>query len=345
MKPVFKWGLYSIFTGVLAVLIWFWWWHHSNSLFPLEKEITGQFGSYTLSAELPVPRTESGGTVCNRKFVVFGGIDAFAQTLSSVMIYDPATDTWEAGPDLPEPINHAAVVAIGDTVYVVGGFGPLGIRLRWFMFAEWNPLQTLYKFHLPSKTWSRGPDLPAPRGAGGVAVLDSAIWYAGGIDENKHITNAVFKFDLRTGKWSESVPMPTSRDHLRAESVNGELYVISGRMDDLRFNLAAVESFNPKTQKWTKRADIPIARGGLGSAVLNGKIYTFGGEMVWHCLDQMERYDPVTDTWEVLDPLPEGRHGILGGVIEGKIHLISGGRHPRVSISGIHRVFSPDTLQ
>jgi len=344
MKPFYKWGLYTLAAGIISLSIWLWWWHFSNSLFPLSAEVIGKNGKYSLSAELPIPRTESGGTVCNGKFVVIGGIDAFAQTLTSVLIYDPVTDSWETGPDLPEPINHAAVTAIGDTIYVVGGFGPLGIRLRWFMFARWDPLSTVYKLHLPSKTWSKGADLPFPRGAGGVAVLDSAIWYAGGIDENRQITNTVFKFDLRTNTWSESLSMPTQRDHLRVEATNGELFVISGRKDDLRFNLATVESFNPKTLTWTKRADIPTARGGLGSAVLNNKIYTFGGEMVWTCLDQMERYDPVSDTWEVLDPLPEGRHGILGGVIDGKIHLIAGGRHPRVSISGIHRVFSPDSL-
>ncbi|MBN8705684.1 MAG: hypothetical protein J0L62_07390 [Bacteroidetes bacterium] len=345
MKLFLKWSIYSTLTLLLLLLVWLWWWHFSNSLLPLSEEVIGKSGKFSLSAELPLPRTESGGTVCNGKFVVIGGINAFAQTLTSVMIYDPSTNFWETGPDLPEPINHAAVVAIGDTVYVVGGFGPLGIRLRWFMFADWNPLSTVYKLHLPSKTWSRGPDLLFPRGAGGIAVLDSAIWYAGGIDENKQITNTVFKFDLRTNKWSESLSMPTQRDHLRVEAASGELFVISGRKDDLRFNLGTVESFNPVTQIWTKRADIPTARGGLGSAVLNDKIYTFGGEMVWHCLDQMERYDPLTDTWEILDPLPEGRHGIIGGVIDQNIHLIAGGRHPRVSISGIHRVFSPDSLK
>lgn len=345
MKSIYKWGLYFLGIGIISLCIWLWWWHFSNSLIPLATEIKGKYGRYSLSAELPLPRTESGGTVCNGKFVVIGGINGFAQTISSVMIYDPVTDSWETGPDLPEPINHAAVVAIGDTIYVVGGFGPLGIRLRWFMFAEWNPLSTVYKLHFPSKTWSKGADLPYPRGAGGIAVLDSAIWYAGGIDENKQITNSVFKFDLRTGTWSETPSMPTPRDHLRVEAANGELFVISGRRDDLRFNIATVESFNPKTQIWTKRADIPIARGGLGSVVLNNKIYTFGGEMLWHCLDQIERYDPVTDTWEILDPLPEGRHGIIGGVIGQDIHLIAGGRHPRVSISGIHRVFSPDSFK
>jgi hypothetical protein len=64
--------------------------------------------------------------------------------------------------------------------------------------------------------------------------------------------------------------------------------------------------------------------------------------MLWHCLDNIERYDPRTDTWRSDGKLPEGRHGIMSGVIDGRIHMVSGGRHPRVSISGIHRLFTPE---
>ncbi len=339
LKP--KLLLITLAVMVCLTGFWLWWWHFSNSVFLPEETVNGIHGTYSTGEELPVPRTESGGTVCNGKMVVLGGIDAFAQTLTSVMIYDPAKNIWENGPDLPEKINHAAVVSVGDTVFVIGGFGPLGLRLRWFMFARWDPLSTVYKLHLPSRTWSKGAPMPKPRGAGGAAVLDSAIWYAGGIDENREITSTVWRFDLKTQTWSESSPMPTPRDHLRVEAVNSRLYVLSGRKDDLRLNLPVVECFSPETGLWERKADIPVARGGFGSVVLNGQIYTFGGEMVWHCLDQMERYSPETDSWEILDPLPEGRHGILGGVIDGTIHLVSGGRHPRVSISGIHRIYTP----
>ena len=132
--------------------------------------------------------------------------------------------------------------------------------------------------------------------------------------------------------------MPTARDHLRLEAVGGALYAISGRKDDLRHNYDAVERYDIATDTWTTVAPIPRGRGGFGSVVVDGRIYTFGGESVWTCYDSIERYDPEADHWDDVGPLPEARHGIMAGVIDGRIHLVSGGRHPRVSISGIHRV-------
>jgi hypothetical protein len=85
-------------------------------------------------------------------------------------------------------------------------------------------------------------------------------------------------------------------------------------------------------------ADIPVARGGFGTLVHNGMIYAFGGEWAWTCHDGIERYDPSKNLWEACGSMPEARHGIVAGVLEGRFHLVSGGRHPRLSASGIHRV-------
>ena len=135
--------------------------------------------------------------------------------------------------------------------------------------------------------------------------------------------------------------MRSARDHLRLEAVGGFLFAVSGREDDMRHNLADVERYDISQRSWTRVADIPVARGGFGSAVINGYIYTFGGEGVWSCYDTVERYDPVADVWTTLDGLPEARHGIVAGVHDRHVHLVSGGRHARISISGIHRVFYP----
>ncbi len=135
--------------------------------------------------------------------------------------------------------------------------------------------------------------------------------------------------------------MPTPRDHLRLEAVRHRLYAISGRKDDLRHNLSENEQYDIESATWKAVADIPFPRGGFASVVHDGFIYMFGGEHVWTCLDSIERYDPFADTWTILGQLPEARHGIQGAVLEDRIHLISGGRHPRISASGIHRVFRP----
>ncbi|MFN6946863.1 MAG: Kelch repeat-containing protein [Cytophagaceae bacterium] len=338
LKKIFIYGLIlsTIFT------IWFvWFWIFGGTAFPLKEEVITQSGTFTLGASLPQARTEAGGTAYENKFFVAGGIGAYAQTFNTFYSYDAEKDEWERLADLPEPINHAGVAAYKGKVYIVGGFEPIGIRLRGFMFADWRPLNTLYIYDINSNSWEKGPDMPAPRGAGGLTLAEGALWYVGGINEEKKISNSLFRFDIATNQWEEKTGMPTARDHLRLEAVDGSLYAISGREDDLRFNLATLEAYDINTGKWARKADIPTPRGGFGSAVLDGYIYTFGGEHVWNCYNLFERYNPSTDQWEVLDPLPETRHGILGGVINNRLHLISGGVKPRISISGIHRIYEP----
>lgn len=327
--------------GILFAGGFVWWWNYSAPFVPLVEDVRNKAGVFSLAPALPIPRTESGSTVLDGKFYVVGGLGAWAETLTSFMMYDPKEKKWHRLPDLPEKLHHSALVGAEGKIYVVGGFGPLGIRLRGFMFARWDPRSTLYIFDTKSKTWSKGPPLPEPRGGGAAAIAEQAIWYVGGIAPDLKITPALFRFDILEQKWSEMPPMPTARDHLRMEAVGDQLYAISGRKDDLRFNLAVTERYDIKSRRWSRVADIPLARGGLASVVYQGKIYTFGGEMVWSCLEQIERYDPETDTWTVLGLMPEGRHGIQAGVLENRIHLISGGRRPRISISGIHRMYTP----
>ena len=131
--------------------------------------MTNQAGTFESGPELPTPRTDSGSTVDDGRFYVAGGIDAWGRTLASFLQYDPVSKRWQALSDLPEPINHPAIVSANGRIYAVGGFGPLGIRLRGFMFAEWHPLDSVYVFDLEAGSWGRGPVMPEARGAGGTS--------------------------------------------------------------------------------------------------------------------------------------------------------------------------------
>lgn len=332
---------YVILACAILSVFWLWWWHFSSPGWPLQDRIYGSNGLFQTGAALKGARTEAGITATRDKIYIVGGINAWGQTLSSFVAYDPVMDVWEILPDLPEPLNHPGVVSDGDNVFVVGGFGPLGIRLRGFMFARWDARSAVYIYNIKNRAWSRGKDLPEARGGGAVSIGDGAIWYAGGIRENMELSSDLFKFDFESGSWSRMPVMPTPRDHLRLEYFSGRLYAISGRKDDLRFNLPNVETYEIKTNSWMRASDILVPRGGLASVVFGSYIYTFGGESVWDCFDVIERYDPQLDKWEIVDRLPEARHGIGAAVINGRIHLIGGGRHPRISVSSIHRIYTP----
>lgn len=327
--------LVGISCGLTFYLVWM------RSWGPRKGDVETPQGNYAWKKELPIPRTEAGGTSLGGKMYILGGINSLAQTFSDFHAYDPEENEWVQRAEFPRPINHPGVVASDRHVYSVGGFGPLGIRIRGFMFARWDPYHHLERYDPRANTWVSLATMPAPRGAGGVAFGEGKIWYVGGIDAERNLSNSLFVYDIATDKWEEMPPMKHARDHLRLEYYDGALYALSGRRDDMRFNLPHVEKFDVATQQWTDVAPLPTPRGGFGSTVLNGKIYTFGGESVWTCFATVEAFDPSTDTWETYPDLPEARHGIIAGSISNRIHLISGGRHPRVSVSGLHRTFDP----
>lgn len=330
------------FGALLAgAVVFVWWWVFAGPFYPLAKEVKRADGAYSLAAPLPVALTESSGAFCRGKFYLVGGIGPRAQTLNALFAYEPERDRWIEPARLPYKVSHAGVTCADGHLYIVGGFGPLGIRLRGFMFAQWNPLPTMLVFDPATGTLSEGPPLPEARGAGGFATTAGALWYAGGIDAERKLSAALFRFDLAARAWTRMADMPTARDHLRMEAVGGKLYAISGRRDDLRFNLDVVEGYDIATDTWSARAPIPVPRGGFGSTVHHGRIYTFGGEHVWKCYDRAERYDPETDAWETLSPMPEPRHGICAAALGDAIHLVSGGPRPRISVSRIHRVYRP----
>ncbi len=331
--------LYSFSVFLLLTVVFFFWWCLSWSIIPLKNHIEYPKGNFDLAQPLPIARTESNGIVCNGSLYQLGGLNEFAQTLQDFYRYDSSKKEWQQLPDLPQPINHPGIATHQNLIFVVGGFGALGINLRGAMIAKYYPKKTLYAYHIQTKKWYQLADLPEARGAGGCTCVGDTIWYSGGINEQKKVTNSLFGYSISKNKWFVAKHFCIARDHHRMEAVDGNLYVISGRQDDIRFTLTSVEQYHIANNSWKDVKAIPLGRGGLGSAVHNGLIYTFGGELLWHCLDNFECYNPVTDEWQILPALPEGRHGIVGGFLGNTLHLVSGGKHPRISVSSIHRTF------
>ena len=97
--------------------------------------------------------------------------------------------------------------------------------------------------------------------------------------------------------------MPTARDHLTAQTMNGRIYAVAGRAAR---DLNANEEYDPADATWRSRAPIPTARGGVGSAAVDGRMQVFGGEgnsgSPEGTFGVNEEYDPARDTWRNLAP-------------------------------------------
>jgi N-acetylneuraminic acid mutarotase len=78
--------------------------------------------------KLPTPRVFAYGhaaPVIDGKIYLIGGATTGKKPnlipSKKVEIYDPASNTWQIGPDLPQAAMYGAAVAVGNELYVVGG--------------------------------------------------------------------------------------------------------------------------------------------------------------------------------------------------------------------------------
>jgi N-acetylneuraminic acid mutarotase len=182
--------------------------------------------------------------------------------------------------------------------------------------------------------------MPRGRGAGGVAVHNGKIYYAGGL----HNGSAVSWFDEYnpvTDTWRKLPNMPRAKDHFHAAVVNGKFFAIGGRNTAINATLAANDVFNFSTGTWSSnRAPLPTKRGGFAAAVLGDEILIIGGEGGGKTFATVEAYDVSSNSWRALAPMPTPRHGIQAAVCNGGVYIAAGGRtQGGANPSDVHEAF------
>jgi uncharacterized protein (TIGR03437 family) len=223
-------------------------------------------------------------------------------------------------------VDHCNVAAAGGKLYLVGA-----IRV-FTSFIEGNT----WEYDPAQDRWQNVGRMNTPRGASGVAAIGTNIYVAGGLATTGSVADFEV-FDTVARQWRRLPDMPTARDHLTAQAIDGRFYAIAGRSSR---DLTANEEYNPATNQWRARAPIPTARGGLGSGTVDNRIQVFGGEgnsgTPEATFPQNEEYDPATDTWRALTPMPTPRHGLYGITLGRMVFAPAGGPRAGANYTNVH---------
>ncbi len=215
------------------------------------------------------------------------------------------------------PTQETATVAVGDRVYVLGGFN-----------AELAVVPTVQVFDPTQCAWSDGPGLPQPLHHINATVVGTTIWITGGLqtlsfgaigyvwsldtsspgstwsvhprmpagtERGSAVTGAigttiylagglrngavadVSAFETMTGTWTQLAPLPAIRDHGCGGVIDGTFYVVGGRAGDINARTGSVEAYTPGGA-WVTRAAMPTPRGGTACGVIGDRIIVVGGE-------------------------------------------------------------------
>lgn len=279
-------------------------------------------GGWTTKQPVPAATLDAGGTALNGKLYMVAGKTSTSYQ-STLRIYNPATDAWTTGPNLPGPaVENPAVATLNGKLYVFGG------STAAFSGAVTNAAV----FDPASSAWTVLAPMPTARGGATAQALNGALYLMGGMDSSGASLSGVARYDPASNVWSTAASMLTRRDNPSSAVLDGKLYVFGGRTrnaDGTTINgtLASVEMYDPADGTWTARAPMPTGRRTATVGTLNGRAQVMGGERTstGGTFAQNEEYDPLSNSWRTLTPMLTPRHGAVAGTINGVVYVAGGG--------------------
>lgn len=227
---------------------------------------------------------------------------------------------WSTLSSSPTALLDPGSASSNGFMYTIGGKTPQG------------PVNSVYQYSISTDTWSQLADKPGLAVENPAAVaLNNVIYVFGGSTQpfSGAVTDA-YKYDISSGIWSPISPMPTARGGIRAEVINGLIY-IAGGMDASGQSINTLEIYNPATNSWSSGTSMNEVRDNPGTAVINGKLYVIGGRertssgtTINGTKSSAEVYDPANNSWSYIASMPTGRRTMVVSTIDEKIQVIGG---------------------
>lgn len=229
--------------------------------------------------------------------------------------FDPKTGRYVKLAPLPRPLNHIGLTAYRGDIYVAGGYG---------RFVDARTSRAFFRYDPKADRWSRLPDMPVPRAAGAVGILDDRLIWAGGA-RNSVARSEVFAYDFRTRRWSRLPSMGTRREHVGEAVLDGRLYVLGGRAPE-SLAVDTAERFNPHAGRWETLPPMPVPSGGLAALSLDDAVIAVSGgnDGAETVTGATQEFDPASDEWKLLPALRTARHGHGAAATEDEAWVFGG---------------------
>jgi N-acetylneuraminic acid mutarotase len=266
----------------------------------------GAVGRWTRVAPMPHSRSAHAVVVAGNAIYVLGGPGSAA-----VDRFDGRG--WSRATTLPVGIvNAPAAVALGTSVYVIGGF----------VGATNEPTTAVRVYDTATRAWRTGAPLPAPRGGHAAVVLDGKVHVIGGGNSLSTISDHVV-YDPGANAWRSAAPLPRAEGSPAAVVFRGKLYAIGGRSGSSDYG--DVFAYDPSRDAWSRGPSI-AKRGTAGAAVYRNAIWVFGGESQarYRVLGDVYRLGAGASRWTRVSTLPTARNYARAVVFRNAIYIVGG---------------------
>lgn len=291
---------------------------------------------------LPEGRTDGGAVIVGTQTLYIGGSDGTTATADVFVAGAVGTGNlapWERGPSLPAPRVDAAVVAVGNSVYVIGGSDAAG-----------SPTDTVFKLEVATDgtlgEWAAvdALTLPEPRTGAAAVTLAEGVMLIGGADANGPVDSVWESPASATGAlgaWEPQNPLVEATADGFGAHVGDFVYLIGGRnaqgpsgaMQVLRVTAAvdahghgaaATPAPDAELPRWAvaNEINLPAARANPAGFTINGVLYVIGGSDGTSLGNQVWWTTPNADGshsgWKHLDETD------LGSGVQGAAAVASG---------------------
>jgi hypothetical protein len=295
---------------------------------------------WTRRAELPWVAQEIYCAARGEAIVVAGGLvgrpGGALHIEDRTGIYRPAEDRWVEGPRLPQPRHHPMLIADGETVYALGGYGRTGA-------GDWTAMTDVWA--LRGEAWEPAGTMPAPQsetiGVAHAGRLHLITGRAPAGSANGQWNDQADIADHRVflpaeARWETASPCPMARNSAAAALLDGAVWVAGGRTVS-GGGTGRLDRYDPVADRWDTRAPIPRSYasnnqvgGGLAMAAAGGRLIAFGGEWFQRgggggVFRETWIYDPAADVWTQGPDMATPRHGLAAAAVGGVVYAIAGG--------------------
>jgi N-acetylneuraminic acid mutarotase len=140
--------------------------------------------------------------------------------------YDPATNSWRARSPMPTARNHAAIGAVNNKIYVIGG------RIGAAFVSVSSPTDVVEEYDPATDQWGAiRARMPTPRSAVAWGVHGGRIYVAGGEAQAPQFMaafRALEAYEPATNRWFSLPSMPIPRHGLAGAVIGNRLHLVSG---------------------------------------------------------------------------------------------------------------------
>ncbi|MCB0339287.1 MAG: IPT/TIG domain-containing protein, partial [Bdellovibrionales bacterium] len=243
-------------------------------------------GTWTTLAQRPFHGHHHAAEVYDGNLYLIGGLEHGSE--GKVQIYDPKSDTWSLGADLPLATGSGSSALIEGKIYYGGG-----------IFS--NSITVPYSFVYDPKLdqWSQIADMPVGRNHA-ASISDGSKWYifggrGNGSGDGNYVAEGfddVQIYDPASNSWEWNydpgslIPaLPQKRGGMgKAVFFQGEFYIFGGETTPQGSGQVAgnvydrVDVYNPTTNSWRLDAPMSFPRHGIFPLLYNDRILLPGGD-------------------------------------------------------------------